>query len=129
MFKRLATLVLLAPAVLGGDAYLTVTLDQVTWTSEEPPPLGRNLGSVLRGWPHPEVRCSAEEAWIGVPYRAARWGEALSSGFIVRSCATHASESPTGGSQVPAQGLDSPASCWSGRARSQKERALFVRAT
>jgi hypothetical protein len=69
MKRRLATLLLFAPALLAQD-HATLTLDQVEWTTEDKPNMEHRLmPRELRGWPQPEVRITgAEEAWLGLPY-------------------------------------------------------------
>ena len=70
MFARSATFAfLVAPALFSQDALRTVTLSDLTWSTERSP----NLERLLVGWEFrrnalPEARSDAAETWLGLPY-------------------------------------------------------------
>ena len=83
MKLRLATTLLLAPALLAQD-HATLTLDRVEWTTADRPDLQGRIGSWdVHGWPQPEVRIAgAEEAWLGLPATSPRGQYPLRLGDI-----------------------------------------------
>ena len=70
MFARSATFAfLVAPALFSQDALRTVTLSDLTWSTERSPNLERRLvGWEFRRNALPEARSDAAETWLGLPY-------------------------------------------------------------